>query len=64
MLKHLSDYWALARAMIRALLRDTTDDRGYATETVVVTALLVAAALAVVAIIIGKVMEKANGITF
>ncbi|MGW4115273.1 hypothetical protein ACWEFJ_30735 [Actinosynnema sp. NPDC004786] len=38
-------------------------DAGYSTETVLVTALLVVAALAVIAIVIAKVTEKANGIT-
>lgn len=41
-------------------LRD--DDRGYSTEAVVVTALLVAAAIAVVAIIVAKVTQKARQI--
>jgi len=38
------------------------DEGGYSTEAVVVTALLVAAALFVIAIIIDKVITKANGI--
>lgn len=38
-------------------------EAGYSTETVLVTALLVVAALAVIAIVIAKVTEKANGIT-
>jgi hypothetical protein len=38
-------------------------DAGYTTETVLVTALLVVAAIAVIAIIVGKVIAKANGIT-
>lgn len=37
-------------------------DAGYSTETVLVTALLVAAALVIIAIIIAKVTSKANGI--
>lgn len=37
-------------------------DAGYSTETVLVTALLVVAALSVVAIIVAKVTAKANGI--
>jgi hypothetical protein len=39
------------------------DDGGYSTEAVVVTALLAALALAVIAILMAKVLEKANGIT-
>jgi hypothetical protein len=39
------------------------DDGGYATETVLVTALLVLLALAVLTIIAVKVTEKANGIS-
>lgn len=38
-------------------------DAGYSTETVVVTGLLVVAALAVIAIIVAKVTEAANGIS-
>jgi len=38
-------------------------DAGYSTETVLVTALLVALALVVVAILAAKIIEKANGIT-
>lgn len=49
---------------IRAgLERLRQDERGYSTEAVVVTAVLVAAAIAVLAIIIAKVVEKANGIS-
>lgn len=51
-------------ARIRAELeRLRQDERGYSTEAVVVTAVLVAAAIAVLAIIIAKVVEKANGIS-
>lgn len=51
-------------ARIRAgLERLRQDERGYSTEAVVVTAVLVAAAIAVLAIIIAKVVEKANGIS-
>lgn len=46
-------------ALVRRL-RD--DDRGYSTEAVVVTALLVAAAIAVIAIIVAKVTQKAREI--
>lgn len=38
-------------------------DAGYTTETVVVTALLVALAIAAVAIIVSKVLAKANGLS-
>jgi hypothetical protein len=44
------------------LARLRHDERGYSTEAVVVTALLAALALAVLAIIVAKVTEKANGI--
>ena len=39
-----------------------TRDAGYTTETVVVTALLVALAIAAIAIIVTKVLAKANGL--
>lgn len=38
------------------------DDGGYSTEAVVVTAALVLLAIAVIAIIVTKVTQKANGI--
>lgn len=47
------------RARLRELVRD---ERGYSTETVLVTALLVALAIAVIAIIALKVRNKANSI--
>ncbi|WP_436776780.1 hypothetical protein [Yinghuangia sp. YIM S09857] len=47
------------RARIRELVRD---ERGYSTETVLVTALLVALAIAVIGIIALKVTNKANSI--
>jgi hypothetical protein len=37
-------------------------DAGYTTEVVVVTALLVALAIAAIAIIVAKVIAKANGL--
>lgn len=43
------------------LVRDTKDG-GYSTEAVIVTALLVVAALAVIGIIVSKVTGKANSI--
>ncbi|MCP2335229.1 hypothetical protein [Actinomadura rupiterrae] len=54
---------------IAALVRDRWQqlkqqrDAGYVTETVVVTALLVALAIAAVALIAGKVRAKAGGIS-
>jgi hypothetical protein len=55
--------WAQIRANI-AELRENPDG-GYSTETVVVTAILVALALAAVGdVIYTKVMGKANGISF
>lgn len=62
MASYLALLWTQIRANI-ALLRDHPED-GYSTETVVVTAILVALALAVVGTIIyNKVVGKANGIT-
>lgn len=57
-------YWALLSARLRARIDELrrNPDAGYTTETVVVTALLVVAALAVMAIIVTKVTAKANGI--
>lgn len=51
---------ALARSRIQAL-RDEPE-AGYATETVVITALLVALALAALAILTAKVVGKVSGI--
>jgi hypothetical protein len=55
--------WAAAR-MLRGRLAEARaePDSGYSTETVVVTALLVALALGAVAIITAKVLAKANSI--
>ena len=54
--------WLQLRARA-ALLRQQDPDAGYSTETVVVTAILVALALLVVGTIIyNKVVGKANGI--
>jgi hypothetical protein len=57
-------YWALLSAGLRARLAELRrhPDAGYTTETVVITALLVVAALTVVTIIVGKVVTKANSI--
>jgi hypothetical protein len=57
---YLMASWTTLTSRWETLRRDP--EAGYSTETVVVTALLVAAALAVIAIIIGKVTAKANGI--
>ena len=53
-----------AAGVLRARLAATrrTRDAGYTTETVVVTALLVALAIAAIAIIVAKVLAKANGL--
>jgi len=48
------------RARLAAARR--VGDAGYTTETVVVTALLVALAIAAIAIIVAKVIAKANGL--
>lgn len=54
---------SLLTAHMKSLVRRLRDDeRGYSTEAVVVTALLVAAAIAVVAIIVAKVTQKARDI--
>jgi hypothetical protein len=50
----------MLRARLAAARR--TRDAGYTTETVVVTALLVALAIAAIAIIVSKVIAKANGL--
>jgi hypothetical protein len=57
-------YWALLSTGLRARLAELrrNPDAGYTTETVVITALLVVAALTVVTIIVGKVVTKANSI--
>jgi hypothetical protein len=56
------------RVMVRVLRGRLAEarsepDAGYSTETVVITALLVALAIAAVAIIATKVLAKANSIT-
>jgi hypothetical protein len=51
-----------ARALIGAIRRRLADDAGYTTETVIVTAILAAAALTIIAIIVAKVLGAANGI--
>ena len=57
----LQAVWVVLRARWEELRR--RPEAGYSTETVLVTALLVVAALAVIAIVIAKVTDKANGIT-
>ena len=54
----------VAGGMLRARLAAArhTRDAGYTTETVVVTALLVALAIAAIAIIVTKVIAKANSL--
>ncbi|HEX6401693.1 MAG TPA: hypothetical protein VF003_00775 [Pseudonocardiaceae bacterium] len=60
----MGTYWTLLSAGLRARIAELrrNPDAGYTTETVVITALLVVAALTVVTIIVGKVVTKANGI--
>jgi hypothetical protein len=53
--------WTATRHRLNQLRRNS--DAGYSTETVLVTALLVIAALAIIAIIVAKVTAKAKGIT-
>ena len=56
-------YIACVIATTRARIADIrADERGYSTETVLVTALLVAGAIAVLAIIVAAVTRKANEI--
>lgn len=59
---HVQAWWTALKARWERLRREP--EAGYSTETVLVTALLVVAALAVIAIIVAKVLTKANGITF
>jgi hypothetical protein len=55
--------WMQLRANLTQLREDP--EGGYSTETVVVTAILVALALAAIGdVIYNKVVNKANGITF
>jgi hypothetical protein len=63
MLVLLNFLWAQIRANITQLRENP--DGGYSTETVVVTAILVALALAAIGdVIYSKVVNKANGISF
>ncbi|GLY71375.1 hypothetical protein [Amycolatopsis taiwanensis] len=57
---HLLALWTTLKARWELLRQQP--EAGYSTETVLVTALLVAAALVTIAIIIAKVTTKANGI--
>ena len=61
MQEYWNTVWTVLRARIELLRRNP--EAGYSTEAVLVTALLVAAALFVIAIVIDKVITKANGIT-
>lgn len=61
MLSQVVALWSVVQARWEELRR--RPEAGYSTETVLVTALLVVAALAVIAIVVAKVAEKANGIT-
>lgn len=60
MQEHFAALRTALRDRVRALRRNP--EAGYSTETVLVTALLVVAALAVIAILIAKVVAKVNGI--
>ena len=67
----MTTYLSVLVARLRAHLDHRTQllrgdpDGGYSTETVVVTAILVALAIAVVGVVIyNKVVDKATGITF
>jgi hypothetical protein len=50
------------RRRVAWLREHARDDAGYSTETVIITALLAALAIAAVAVITAKVMAKAHGI--
>jgi hypothetical protein len=52
--------WTLLRARLEA--RVIRDEAGYTTEAIVMTALLAGLAIAVGAVIIAKVVSKANSI--
>jgi hypothetical protein len=54
---------AVRERLTGARERHRHPDDGYTTETVIVTALLVAAAITIIGIIIAKVLAKANSIT-
>ena len=61
----MHEYWMAVWTVLKArweLVR-REPEAGYSTETVLVTALLVVAALAIIAIIVAKVTAKATGIT-
>ena len=67
MLTLLNVLWTQIRANLTELRTEIRQhpDGGYSTETVVVTAILVALALAAIGdIIYNKVISKANGISF
>ncbi len=51
--------WRLLRARLAA---SRADERGYSTETVIITAVLAGLAIVVTAIIVAKVTSKANSI--
>ncbi|MFE3206461.1 hypothetical protein [Embleya sp. NPDC059237] len=53
--------WARARALWHRL---RTEDDGYTTETIIVTATLLAIAIAVLVILRNKIVAKANSINF
>ena len=57
---YLVALWTVLRARWELVRREP--EAGYSTETVLVTALLVVAALAIIAVIVAKVTAKANGI--
>ncbi|MEC3978888.1 hypothetical protein [Amycolatopsis sp. H20-H5] len=65
LLTALKTQWATTSSILKArwdALRGEPE-AGYSTETVLVTALLVVAALAIIALIVAKVTAKASGIS-
>ncbi len=59
LVRHLRGHLRCQAARLRQHLRS---DAGYSTETVIITALLAALAIAAVAIITAKVMDKVHNI--
>jgi hypothetical protein len=57
---YLVALWAVLKARWDLLRQQP--DAGYSTETVLVTALLVVAALAIIAVVVAKVSAKASSI--
>ncbi|MEV5942784.1 hypothetical protein [Streptomyces sp. NPDC051994] len=59
---HVRSITARTRAWARRVTQGMSQDGGYSTEAVIVTALLVLMGIAVVGVIASKVLAKAQGI--